>query len=95
MKSIFQRESSSLVPAISKVVPASEQKSFSKKVLRNLGLLDSRLYLVSMHEAVMDSRDPVEQSLFERDIPSIPRKMIPRWKRKLYDAKANMLPDNS
>jgi hypothetical protein len=84
-------EDTLLVPAIAKLVPASEQHSFNNRVLRNLGLLDSRLYLVAMHEAVEESGNKVEKALFEKAIPSIPQMMIPRWRRKLYEPKAGVL----
>lgn len=80
-----------LVPAIAKVVPESEQHSFNNRVLRNLGVWDSRLYLVAMYEAVQESGDKFEMALFEKAIPSIPQMMIPRWRRKLYEPRAGVL----
>ena len=80
-----------LVPAIAKVVPASEQHSFNNRVLRNLGVWDSRLYLVAMYEAVEESGNKIEMALFEKAIPSIPQMMIPRWRRKLYEPRAGVL----
>ena len=88
---MMDRENRLLVPAIAALVPESEQKSFSDKVLFRLGVLDSRLHLVHMKEAVSESGDKLEQQLFEREIPYIPKKMIPRWKRKLYEPRANVL----
>ena len=41
-----------IVPAISSVVQSKVQKSFNNKVLLNLGLLESRVHLVGMHDAV-------------------------------------------
>lgn len=80
-----------LVPTIARVVPESEQKAFNNRVIRNLGLWDSRLHLVSMHEAVWELKDEKERELFQETIPSIPRAMIPRWKRLLYEPQAGML----
>jgi hypothetical protein len=83
-----------LVPAIADIVPEKEQKSFNNKVLRKLGLLDSRLHLVGMYEAIIEEDDDdstKEQELFQRAIPSISRQLIPRWKRKLYEPKTYML----
>eukprot|EP00980_Cylindrotheca_fusiformis_P014503 scaffold3875_cov123-Cylindrotheca_fusiformis.AAC.23 len=77
--------------AIAEVVPESEQKSFNNKVLRNLGLLDSRLHLVHMHEAVWESNIEEEKDLFLQSIPTIPQKMIPRWKRNLYLPRTSVL----
>jgi hypothetical protein len=83
-QSIFDRADSLLVPAIAFLVPENEQLSFNNKVLRKLGVLNSRLHLVSMHEAVLE-RSEEEQELFNIEIPSVPRYMISRWKRLLYD----------
>ena len=83
-RSMMQREDSVIVPAISMLVSEPEQKAFNNKVIRNLGILDSRLHLVGMYEAVKELKDPSEQKLFEETIPTIPQKLIPRWKRKLY-----------
>jgi hypothetical protein len=84
-RSMLQREDAYLVPTIAALVPAKEQKSFNDKVIRNLGLLDSRLYLVGMYQALQDLKDPKELQVFDESIPIIARKMIPWWKRKLYD----------
>merc|ERR1711976_98399 len=78
-----------LVPGIAKIVPESEQKAFNNRVLRNLGVLDSRLHLVAMYEAVEETKDSKEKALFEKEIPSLPQMMIPRWKRKLYEPKTS------
>merc|ERR1712194_476181 len=74
-------EDSLLVPSIGAIVPVREQKSFNNKVLRKLGLLDSRLHLVGMYETVWEDNDSIEKKLFQQAIPGISRKMIPRWKR--------------
>jgi hypothetical protein len=84
-QSMLEIEDTYLVPTIAAVVPAKEQKSFNDKVIRKLGILDSRLYLVGMHEAVQASKDDVERKLFNELIPSLARRMIPWWKRTLYD----------
>jgi len=83
-------EDTFLVPAVAILVPDAEQKSFNNKVIRNLGILDSRLHLVGMYEAVQE-QDAAEQQLFQQEIPALPRKMIPRWKRTLYDKQAGVL----
>jgi hypothetical protein len=79
------------VPAIAALVSESEQIGFNGKVLSRLGLLDSRLHLVHMKEAVWEAGDTAEQLLFETEIPSIPQMMIPRWKRNLYDPQTCVL----
>lgn len=84
-------EDSFLAPAIGAMVPTKEQKSFNNKVLRKLGILDSRLHLVGMYEAVWEDGKHSEKELFEQAIPGISRQMIPRWKRKLYQPKTYML----
>ena len=87
----MERENSLLVPSIARIVPKSEQKSFNNKVLLNLDILESRLHLVGMYEAVQESNNEMEMDLFKRNIPSIPQMMIPRWKRKLYDPRTSAL----
>jgi hypothetical protein len=90
-RSMIEVEDCLLVPVIAEIVPEDEQKSFSNKVLRNLGLMDSRLHLVGMYEAVNELDDVIEKDLFETSIPSIPQMMIPRWKRKLYEPRTKDL----
>jgi hypothetical protein len=89
--SMLQIEDKFLIPTIALIVPAQEQKKFNDKVIRKLGILDSRLHLVGMHEAVQALNDENESKLFEDSIPSLPRRMIPRWKRNLYDPKLGIL----
>jgi len=84
-------EDTLLVPAIGVIVPEKEQKSFNNRVLLKLGILDSRLHLVGMYEAVWEGNDSKEKELFQQAIPGISRQMIPRWKRKLYEPKTYML----
>lgn len=92
-KSIMDREDRLLVPAIAKIVPSSEQKTFNNKVLRNLGIFESRCHLVAMHDAVHDKLygDAKERALFNEQIPSVARMMIGRWKKTLYDPKVGVL----
>jgi len=90
-QSMIDLEDHLLVPAIANVVPEAEQHSFNNRVLRNLGLLDSRLHLVAMYEAIEESGNKEEKAMFEQAIPSIPQMMIPRWRRKLYEPKAGVL----
>jgi hypothetical protein len=67
------------------------QKSFNSKVLRQLGLLESRLHLVGMHDAVWESGIEVEKMKFEEEIPFVARMMIERWRQSLYIPKAGAL----
>jgi len=91
-RNMMDLEDTYLVPAVAALVPEGEQKSFNNKVLRGLGLWDSRLHLVSMYEAVWeDKNNQKEQELFRKAIPSVPQMMIPRWNRKLYSPKTYML----
>lgn len=76
-----------IVPAISQIVSASEQKSFNNKVLLNLGLLESRIHLVGMHDAVWESGSEIEKATFQKDIPYVARMMIERWRKSLYAPK--------
>lgn len=88
--SMLTVEDKLLVPTIAKLVPASEQKAFNDKVIRNLGILDSRLHLVGMREAVWE-KDESERQLFMASIPKIPQMLIPRWKRLLYEPRVSVL----
>lgn len=82
-----------IVPAISSVVLSKVQKAFNNKVLLNLGLLESRVHLVGMHDAVweLEDNDDVERIKFEREIPYVARVMIERWRDSLYRPKAGAL----
>ena len=91
VRSMLDLEESFLVPLIARVVPEADQKSFNSRVIRKLGVFDSRLHLVGMHEVVTESKNVQELKLFEEIIPSIPRKLIPRWKRLLYQPQAGVL----
>lgn len=88
-ENMLKCEDTTVVPAIARLVSEKEQKSFNTRVIRTLGLFDSRLHLVGMHEAILDSS--AERKLFQETIPSIPQRMIPRWKRLLYDPRAGAL----
>ena len=96
-RSIMEREDRLLVPAVMKLVSVKEQKSFNSKVLRNLGLFESRCHLVGMHDAVYDSSygNEEEKSMFMEQIPSVARMMIERWRRTLYEPQAGMLDEES
>ncbi|KAL7448494.1 hypothetical protein ACHAWC_000669 [Mediolabrus comicus] len=76
-----------IVPAISQIVSPSEQKSFNNKVLFNLGVLESRVHLVGMHDAVLESGSAFEREKFQKEIPYVARMMIERWRKSLYDPK--------
>lgn len=90
-REIFQLEEKFLVPAVAMIVSDGEQKAFNSRVIRKLGILDSRLHLVGMHDTVMLEESEEEKALFSEYIPMIPRMMIPRWKRTLYKPKAGIL----
>lgn len=76
-----------LVPAISQIVSSRDQKSFNNKVLFNLGVLESRVHLVGMHDAVFESGSEVEKEKFQKEIPYVARMMIERWRKSLYAPK--------
>ena len=80
-----------LVPAISKVVSPKTQKSFNNKVLLKLGVLESRVHLVGMHDAVVESGIADEKRNFDTEIPYVARMMIERWRHSLYLPKAGAL----
>lgn len=87
---LFQRENTYLVPIITILVTEFQQDLFNTNVLRVLGLFNSRMHLVSMHEAVLEASEE-ERTLFEKEIPFVARMMIPRWKRLLYEPAAGVL----
>jgi len=91
MRSVFDREDRILVPAVALIIPEREQRALSKKVIRKLGVLDSRRHLVGMHDAIWEGSDVRERELFEEEIPYLARTMIPRWRRLLYLPAAGML----
>ena len=80
-----------IVPAISRVIPSKVQKSFNSKVLLSLGLLESRLHLVGMRDAVLESGIEAEKIKFEEEIPYLARMMIEKWRQSLYIPKAGAL----
>jgi len=85
LKEICRLQNEFVSPAVALLVPEREQSSFNTKIIRKLGILDSRLYLVGMYEAA--SNDDDELLLFKQEIPSIPQYFLPRWKRLLYDTR--------
>lgn len=89
VQSMLVREEDFVVPTVARLVSEAEQKSFNNQVIRKLGILDSRLHLVGMYEAV--SENQLELELFKKTIPSIPQMMIPRWKRLIYEPRAGAL----
>ena len=80
-----------LVPAVALTVSERDQRAVSNRVIRKLGVLDSRRHLVGMYDAVLDEGSANERELFESEMPSLARAMIPRWRRKLYEPAAGML----
>jgi hypothetical protein len=80
-----------LVPTIARFVPDKVQRQLNDRVIRSLGVWDSRLHLVGMYEAVWELNDEQEKQLFRKSIPSIPQRMIPRWKRLLYEPRVGAL----
>jgi hypothetical protein len=88
---MLEMEDNLLIPIVAHYIPTTEQSAFNNKVIRCLGILDSRLHLVGMHQAVFNLDNNDEIQIFEKTIPYIPRSMIPRWKRTLYDPKVSTL----
>ena len=80
-----------LVPAVALIVSERDQRAVSNKVIRKLGVLDSRRHLVGMYDAVLEEGSAKERALFESEMPSLARAMIPRWRRNLYEPTAGML----
>ena len=96
IQDIFEKEVRYIVPAIAKLVQSKEQIKINNKILRKLGVFESRAILVGMDETLKDDNygNKRERVLFENEIPYIPRTMIPRWKRTLYTPQAGMLEES-
>jgi hypothetical protein len=88
-QSLLRREESVVVPAVAALATVTEQKAINQQVLAKLGLWDARLHLVGMYEAIAGNAN--ERRLFQRTIPSLPQKLIPRWKRLIYAPRAGAL----
>jgi hypothetical protein len=88
-QSLLQREEAVVVPAVAVLASVAEQKAVNQQVLSKLGLWDARLHLVGMYEAIVENA--VERRLFQQTIPSLPQKLIPRWKRLMYMPRAGAL----
>ena len=80
-----------VVPIVVRDVSEKEQTKFNNLVLRKLGLLNSRVHLVGMRDAVWESGSSLERRLFEADIPRVARSMIPRWRAGLYKERVGEL----
>ena len=70
------------MPFVSAYVTKKDQEKFNNRVIRNLGLLDSQVHMVSMNEAIHGNKK--EEKLFRSQIPFVVRKLIPVWKKRLY-----------
>ena len=90
-RSMLEREITLVIPTVGLCIPEKEQKKFNNQVISFLGVFESRTHLVHMHEVVAEADNKLEQELWQECIPSLPRSMIPRWKRTLYSPKASML----
>ncbi|KAL9179193.1 hypothetical protein ACHAXT_008483 [Thalassiosira profunda] len=91
LASMRQLQETLIVPAIARVVSSKVQTKFNNKVLLKLGILESRVHLVGMHDAVWESGIEVEKEMFQREIPYVARMMIERWRKSLYLPKAGAL----
>lgn len=88
---MLEREIDYVMPTVGLCVPENAQKKFNNQVIKQLGVLEARCHLVHMHEVVAEANSATEEKLWQESIPSLPRSMIPRWKRTLYDPKTSML----
>lgn len=85
-------QESVFVPYIAAHVNKREQEKFNSKVIKRLGLLDSQVHIVSMFEAIKEQ--PIEVTRFKNQIPRIAQTLIPIWKSRLYNSKAQFLNDS-
>ena len=83
--SLWKLQHETVIPAICQV-PTPTQDRLNTRVLRSLGL-KARLHLVGMYQAL----DDIEMQTFCRAIPKIPQRLLPRWKRNLYDPVAGVM----
>jgi len=90
-RAMLKRELTYLMPTVANTVPESEQNKFNNRVITMLGVFDSRLHLVHMHEVVRGTKNKMEEELWKEAIPSLPRSLIPHWRRSLYLPKAGVL----
>jgi hypothetical protein len=88
-QAMLSREVDIVIPVVARLFTEQEQKALNNQVIRKLGILDSRLHLVGMYEAIV--HNVYEKQLFQRVIPSLPQKLIPRWKRLMYEPRAGAL----
>ena len=86
---MLETEETLLIPLVAQTVDVSTQSRLNQRVLSTLGLWDSRLHLVAMHQAIQ--HNATEMELFQQEIPYLARSMIPRWKRTLYDPRVAAL----
>ena len=93
IQNVMELQDEYIVPAIAISVSAKKQQSLNNRVIRKLGLLDSRIHLVGMYDAIISERS-TEQPLFKQSIPAIPRYMIPRWKQSHYLPKTDILEES-
>lgn len=89
-QSMLDREVQVVLPIVARIWTESEQSVLNGRVIRSLGLLDARLHLVGMSEAISDNNSNAveERQLFQRVIPGLAQSLLPRWKRTLYDPRA-------
>lgn len=94
-QSMLRREITYVIPTVAQLIPQASQDKFNNRVISTLGVFDSRLHLVHMHEVVAEQKSADEEKLWKEAIPSFPRSLISRWKRTLYEPKAGCLNDYS
>lgn len=73
-----------LVPRVAAAVDASAQEKFNTKVVRYLGVLNSRKHLVSFDLAIDESGSAQDRADFDRQVPAVMRWALPRWRRTIY-----------
>jgi len=91
-QSMMDTETTVLIPLVARTMSKRQQESLNQAVIQSLGMWNSRLHLVSMQQALL-GESPEERVLFARSIPKLAQRMIPRWKRLLYDPQMSILQD--
>jgi hypothetical protein len=91
VQSMRENEDRIVVPLIAQYINQRDQSALNKNVIRKLGVLDARIHLVGMYETLLETNDPYELDVFRREIPAWPRRLLPRWKRLLYEPRVGGL----
>ncbi|CAN0400504.1 unnamed protein product [Ascophyllum nodosum] len=86
---LSRSQESMIVPFTAAYVDGNEQWKFNEKVVLSLGLVDSQVFLVAMHDTLKPDKE--EFKVFRLEVPKFARALIPTWRRLLYSPRAGCL----